>query len=70
MGMPKQSPSLTNNGVVVDIALASSYGALSYVSGSIGPPTSKLSNSMPVSKRKDSILINQQILLLIMVLIR
>jgi hypothetical protein len=52
MGMPKKSPSLTHNGVVVDITLTSLNGALSYVSGPISPPTSKLSNSMPVSNKE------------------
>jgi len=49
MGMPPKSASLAYNGIVIDIALASLYGALSYVCWSICPAALELSNSMPVA---------------------
>lgn len=46
--MPEKSPSLANNGEVVDIALASLNGALRHICWPISPPTPKLSNPMPM----------------------
>lgn len=47
--MPKESPSLANNGEVVHVALPSLYRALSYVCRSISPTRLKLSDAMPIS---------------------
>ena len=48
MSMPKQGSSLASDGEIVHIALACLNWALSHIRRPICPPTSKLSNSMPV----------------------
>lgn len=47
MSVPKESPSLANNGEVVHIALPCLNGTLCDISWPICPPALELSNSMP-----------------------
>ena len=58
--MPKQSASLSNNGIVIHIGLSRLNGALCHIRRPISPPCLKLSNPMPdqkLKKEKKNILI-------------